>query len=192
MTTLETWYTNNLASYTDKIDINAGFCGDRSINTRSTSWWSSDTKKGFGTNTTVYGPFSRILNTSGSYNSAQTPTFKCPNANDLYTVKGATKGNKAMDKPIGLITADEVIYAGGFGGTNNTSYYLRNGNTYRTMSPSSFSSGNGNASVFQVNSDGNLAHYYVRLAYGVRPVINLRADVQITGSCTGEDPFVVN
>ncbi len=30
MTRLETWY-NNLATYADKIDTNAGFCGDRSM-----------------------------------------------------------------------------------------------------------------------------------------------------------------
>ena len=188
MSTLETWYTNNLATYEDRIDRNAGFCGDRSINTGSTSWWSSDTKKGYGTNTTAYGPFSRILNTSGNYNSTQTPTFNCPNNNDLYTVKGASKGNKAMEKPIGLITADEVVYAGGFGEAINTSYYLRNGNSYWTMSPSFY---NGRAHVFYVYSDGRLRSERVVDRGGVRPVINLRSDVKLTGSGTGIDPFVV-
>ena len=190
MTTLETWYTNNLASYADKIDINAGFCGDRSINTGSETWINWDTKKGFGTNATAYGPFSRILNTSGNWNSTQTPTFKCPNSNDLYTVSGASKGNKAMEKPIGLITADEVIYAGGFGGTSNNKYYLYNGQYYWTMSPSDF--GGGLARVFYVASNGSLGWGSVHNAFGVRPVINLKSDVTITGSGTQNDPYVVS
>ena len=60
MSTLETWYTNNLATYEDRIDRNAGFCGDRSINTGSTSWWNYDTKKGYGTNETAYGAHGRM------------------------------------------------------------------------------------------------------------------------------------
>ena len=190
MTTLETWYTNNLATYENRIDTNAGFCGDRSINTGSTSWWGSDTNKGYGTNTTAYGPWSRILTSGGSYNSTQTPTFNCPNNNDLYTVKGATKGNKAMEKPIGLITADEVIYAGGFGGTGNNKYYLYNGQYYWTMSPYNFRGGY--AYVFTVSLDGYLDHWYVSNTTGVRPVINLRADVAITGSGTQNDPYEVS
>ena len=159
---------------------------------RTSKWWSSDTKKGYGTNATAYGAWSRIINTSGYAKSPHTPTFNCPNANDLYTVKGANKGNKAMEKPIGLITADEVVYAGGYYRTNNTSYYLRNGNAYWTMSPYYFVGSL--ASVFYVDSPGTLDSNwgYVYSTHGVRPVINLRADVQISGSGTGTDPFVVN
>ena len=129
------------------------------------------------------------MNTVSGYNSTQTPTFNCPNNNDLYTVKGATKGNKAMDKPIGLITADEVIYAGGFGGTTNKSYYLYNDNVYWTMSPGDFAGSY--AFVFSVYANGTLGNDMLDYSYGVRPVINLRADVEITGSGTGTDPYVV-
>ena len=193
MKKLETWYTNNLVSYENKIDIHAGFCGDRSINKESTTWWSSDTKKGYGTNATAYGLFDKIYTESAKI-KPHTPTFSCLNSNDLYTVKRASKGNKALDYPIGLITADEVIYAGGFYGKQNASYYLYSGNEYWTMTPERYTTDK-YAFVAAVEDNGWLTTFYVdmyRSGYGdIRPVINLRADVELTGSGTGEDPFVV-
>ena len=79
------------------------------MNTGSETWNSSDTKKGFGTNVTYYGPYGKSY-LKESLRSPRTATFKCPNINDLYTINGATKGNKAMTYPIGLITADEPVY----------------------------------------------------------------------------------
>jgi len=38
LTELEKWYNNNLINFVDKIDINAGFCGDRTISTESSSY----------------------------------------------------------------------------------------------------------------------------------------------------------
>ncbi len=190
---LGTWYTNKLASYASKIDTNAGFCGDRSINTGSETWWSSDTKKGFGTNATAYGPFSRTTNIAlTGPKTTFIPTFKCPNTNDLYTVKEATRGNNALTYPIGLITVDEAVYAGLlYGTTENHSYnYLYNGQAFWTMSPH-YMDTNGTARVFLINSN-NFGGSLVTGQWGVRPVINLRADVQITGSGTSKDPFIVN
>ena len=34
--------------------------------------------------------------------------------------------------------------------------------------------------------------YFVNYAFGVRPVINLRADVTLTGSGTTSDPYLVS
>ena len=99
---LDTWYQNNLSSYADKIDGNAGFCGDR---TPSTSSSSTNNQGGTGTTTTYYGGYIRLI-------TNKQPTFECPDG-DLYTTKGSEDGNKALTYPIGLITADEVAYAGG-------------------------------------------------------------------------------
>mgnify|MGYP005804239341 FL=1 len=80
--------------------------------------------------------------------------------------------------------------AGGFGGTANQSYYLYTGQVYWTMSPSYFN-GN-NALVFIVYNDGYLNYRSVNNEYGVRPVINLKANVQITaGNGTSNSPYVV-
>ena len=86
---------------------------------------------------------------------------------------------------------DEVWYAGGLE-LNNISYYLYTGQNYWTMSPYYFNS-QSIAYVFVVDSYGFLdGAARVDYAWGVRPVINLKADVQITGgSGTADDPYVV-
>ena len=83
---------------------------------------------------------------------------------------------------------DEAWYAGGYS-SNNTSYYLYTGQAYWTMSPSHYSGG---ALVFVVALIGNLGWNSVNGTYGVRPVVNLKADVTITsGDGTSSNPYVV-
>ena len=163
---LDTWYSNNLQSYDNKIASggSAGFCNDR--NTRSgDSWVSSGT-------TFYYAAYERREN--------GTPSYECSNTNDLYTTK------------IGLITADEVMYAGAAGTTSNYGYYLYTGNYYWTMSPYGFFGSV--AWEFAVDSAGNLNNWYMTNAGpGVRPVISLKADVAISsGNGTSETPYVVS
>ena len=177
---LDTWYQNNLTSVADKIDGNAGFCGDRQPSTSSSS---SNGSGGTGTTQTYYGAYIRL------YGNNKVPTFECQNESDLYTTSGSEQGNKSLTYPIGLITADEVAYAGGYTSTNQ-SYYLYTEQYYWTMSPVWFD--DGWAYVFFVYSNGSLDGIRVDLAYGVRPVINLKANVQIsTGSGTSSNPYVI-
>ena len=161
---LDTWYSNNLQSYDSKIASggSAGFCNDR--NTRSgDSWVSSGTTFDYAASERLY--------------TNKTPSYECSNTNDLYTTK------------IGLITADEVMYAGGTS-SNNYGYYLYTGNSYWTMSPSYFSGSL--AYVFRVDSNGSLIHNSVYRTRGVRPVISLSTNNAITGSGTISDPYVVS
>ena len=169
---LDTWYSKNLASNSDKIDGNAGFCGDRRV--------SSGT--GGGTSSTDYQPYTRISNSS--------PSLSCEKA-DIYTIDEFEHGNGALTYPIGLISADEAMFAGiPNWNSSNSNNYLYTGQDYWTMSPSWYY--NGGAYVFIVYSNGFL-NYGSRVTYsfGVRPVINIRADVALTGSGTTTDPFKV-
>ena len=169
---LDTWYTNNLEkNFGQYIDGNVGFCGDRRI--------SSGT--GTSTSITYYQPNTRISNSS--------PSLSC-DTNDVYTTKESSTGNKALTYPIGLISADEAMFAGipNWNGTNQNNY-LYTGQTYWTMSPNWFDIGD--ALAFRVISSGYLHSDYVTYSYGVRPVINLRSDVALTGSGTTSDPFKV-
>ena len=166
---LDTWYSKNLASNSDKIDGNAGFCGDRRV--------SSGT--GGGTSSTDYQPYTRISNSS--------PSLSCEKA-DIYTIDEFEHGNGALTYPIGLISADEAMFAGiPNWNSSNSNNYLYTGQHYWTMSPSYFNGSN--ALVFRVVSSGYLGNGSVDIAYGVRPVINLRADVALSGSGTTSDPF---
>ena len=94
-----------------------------------------------------------------------------------------SQDNGKLPNPIGLLTSDEYVLAG------SRNSYLNVRLTYWMMSPSYHY--NNTASVFRVSSDGILAGNGVILTYGVRPVINLRSDVSITGTGTVDDPFKV-
>ena len=104
---IDSWYNSNLASYADKISTEAGFCSDRNL--KSGSW--SSTREPL-----YYAAYGRLIDN-------KKPTLKCGNSNDLYTTLSSSKGNKKLSNPIGLITADEVIMAGGSWNSENSSYF---------------------------------------------------------------------
>ena len=180
---LDNWYRDNLATnYGDKIDGNVGFCGDREPSISSST---SNGSGGTGKTVTYYGAYIRLVN------SSKNPTFECTNDSDLYTTSGSEDGNKALTYPIGLITADEVAYAGGVNGSNNQSYYLYTDQYYWTMSPYRFYGSN--ARMFRVTEIGYLDYDIVDDSIGVRPVINLKANVQITGgNGSSSSPYVIS
>ncbi len=204
------WYNNdtNLSTLSDKIDVETGFCSDTNL---ATGKHGSYTGNGYGTSQSGYAGLDRVWQAnSTSWNSSeQTPTLKCgtdetSRKRDLYTgpsAKGGTKGsngtsitgNNALPVPVGLITMDEVIYAGGFGGKANSGYWLYTNQYYWTMSPSYYP----NANVFIVRNYGHLGDDRVNNAgYGVRPVINLKANTTFTfdddkPAGTTTNPYVV-
>ena len=173
-TTLDTWYKNNLTSSASYI-ADETFCNDRSVTGES----------GYLTTpTTYYGAFNRLYN-------KRTPSLKCVQDNDKFKVSNASA---KLDYPVSLITADEVAMAGGVWNTPNSNYYLYNGQYFWTLSPSLFNSYASHASVWHVLPLGSLDPWdNVASSYGVRPVINLRSDVQITkGDGTSLNPYVVS
>ena len=175
---LDSWYGSNLASQADKISKEAGFCGDKEM--ASGSWNSTGS-------THYYAGYGRLVQNGNSVN----PTFKCSNSNDLYTTSGSSKGNKVLANPIGLITADEIIMAGGSWSSGNGSYYLYNNANYWTISPHRFTS-TGYAYTFRVHSGGNLGYTNVNDTSGVRPVINIASDVTIrSGNGTSSTPYEI-
>ena len=171
-TKLDSWYDTNIVNTgNEKYIVDAIYCNDRSV--------SSGT--GIGTTNTTYAAQTRISNGQ--------PTLKCTNNSDKFT-KSTTIGNGKLTKMIGLITSDEVIYAGGKSGTNNKEYYLYSGKWYWTMAPYSYASGY--ACVYNVNDYGNLYNEGVIDARGaVRPVVSLKSDAISRGSGTAASPFLV-
>ena len=171
-TKLDSWYDTNIVNTgNEKYIADAIYCNDRSV--------SSGT--GIGTTNTTY-----AAQTRG--NNGQ-PTLKCANNNDKFT-KSTTIGNGKLTKMIGLITSDEVIYAGGKSGTYNQEYYLYSGAWYWTMAPYSYASGV--AIVNFVYFYGFLSNSYVNNSSGaVRPVVSLKSDAISGGSGTAASPFLV-
>ena len=130
-------------------------------------------------NTSNYTAGSATVTEKDSY----TPTFEC-------TTDGNGKG--VVTSKVGLVTYDEIIYAGGWYYVSGLSYpyYLNSGNLYWTMSPTG-SYGNTIATAWTVSSDGNTGSYSVGGTRGVRPVLILSADTLVSGSGTESDPYIV-
>ena len=87
-----------------------------------------------------------------------------------------------------------MVYAGGKFNQNNTEYYLYSNKQFWTMTPFSLDDDFG-ATVLFVGS--SLSYYFAGDAmdnnFGVRPVINLKADVTISsGNGTATDPYVIS
>ena len=165
---------NNLQDYL----ADTGFCGDRSI-TNSGDGYST-------TSYTEYGVLNRLAKTN------KLPILTCTDKeHDLYTVD-STKGNGALTNPIGLMTADEAAMAGMVNGYLNTLSYVYTGTWYWTMSPYRFNPSGSASSVWYVGGTGNFDYGWVPGGNGVRPVINLKSDVEISGGIgTINDPFIV-
>ena len=194
-TYIDNWYNDNLKDYAYALEDTI-YCNDRSIandsatNSMLTNVIPSltNTGLGYGNNVTAYGGFKRNY-------VDRTPSLKCPNRNDRFTVNNSI-GNAKLTNPIALITSDEVI----MGGLGNYNYandaYIANPDSYLTtlgywtMTP--FAAGGGFAVVDDVNDYGRLDNGgYVADAYGVRPVVSLSSDAISGGKGTMNDPFTV-
>ena len=176
---LETWYNNNLKTYESKL-ADTIWCNDKSTVSGGL---------GYGTNATDYGAYNRLAST-------KQPTLKCPNDNNggklsKFTVDDTTNGNGNLTYKIGLLTADEIAFAGSIAYTYNRSTYLQE-NTGTTwwwsLSPSYF--GGGYAFVWNVYSGGLYGNYVVGV-YGLRPAISLVSSTNVTGNGTSDNPYVV-
>ena len=172
--TIDTWYKNNLTSYASYI-ADETFCSDRSLNFGS----------GYLTSvSTTYETYGRLVD-------KKIPSLKCIQDNDKFKISNESA---KLDYPVALITTDETALAGGVFNIPNSVYYLYNGQYLWTLSPASFTSSDTFANAWAIDPTGSLYPWgTVDHNFGIRPVINLRSDVQITkGDGTALNPYVVS
>ena len=179
-TVLDNWYKANILDkgYSSYI-ADSGFCNDRSLSPSSAGDGYSNTY------TSTY---------ASTYRESQkSPSFICPNSsNDLFTLAGNNKGNESLTYPIGLVTIDEIMYAGSVIGKINTMTYTYSTRTYWTMTPYHYDVNNFDVRIWIPSQGGSLGYTMANLEYRVRPVINLKGDTEITGGIgTANDPFIV-
>ena len=174
----ENWYTNtsNLNTLSSMISANAGYCNDR---------LTTQTKDGgVGFKETTFDSAYRV-------NTLKKPSYKCTNeSNDLFTLSSNTYGNKKLSAPVGLITADELAYAGSLYYNYNFQVYTHSGYWYWTLSPAFFSGGLSYSSSLHYYGYfcGTRSHY----ASGVRSVVSLNSAALVsTGSGTLADPYII-
>lgn len=161
-TLLENWYANNLSKYSNYIE-NDIYCNNRSMNSFKVNnvKYSTD---GYGNLNTGY---------QSKYNISikQIPSYDCPNISDRFSVKSGLN-----TYPVGLLTAEEAMFAGINESSNLNNNYLYIGDTYWTMSPAYF---NGTNAYNYVVQNGKLNVMTVNSNALVRPVITLKNSVKL-------------
>ena len=180
---LELWYTNNIENkrYGSYISDTL-FCNDRRL----------QSEVGGPVTGPAYGEYQLPHTNYAAIYKLRTnklPELLCGEQIDMFTVSDTTKGNGMLTYPIGLITADESSLAGvePMGQENyNSSNFLVNSRNYWTMTPAT-----GVATIFTVDSDESLDYYGSSEMYGLRPVINLNANIEAAGDGSATNPFKV-
>ena len=199
LTNLNKWYTNVLskqANFSDNQLADTIWCNDKSVVTDATfnpERWTLGTNYGYAKNKNYYGAAKRLVQAS-SYKAGGTgPSLICPNDNNggklsKFTVSDTTYGNGALSgyAKVGLLTADEIAFAGGAYDTTNSTYYIK-GNTnssyWCALSPGDF---DGNGAIFWgVDGGGSLGDGYVVGIGGGRPSLSLQSGVKISTSGNG-------
>ena len=202
LTNLNKWYTNVLskqANFNDSQLADTIWCNDKSVVTDAMfnpGSYTLGTNYGYAKNKNYYGAAKRLVQASSWSAGGTGPSLICPNDNNggklsKFTVSDTEYGNGALGgyAKVGLLTADEIAFAGGAYGTTNFTYYLK-GNTnssgWCALSPNTFD-GDG-AFVWVVSGDdGNLVLVdgYVVGILGGRPSLSLQSGVKISTSGNG-------
>ena len=185
LTNLETWYTNNLKTYADAI-ADTVWCNDKTNVTDTTFnpyGYSNVNGLGYANNATYYGATRRLVSGGRFVIAGGTgPSLKCNGELSKINSK------------VGLITADELAFAGYVIGTGNTTTYLQENATdtiWWSLSPSYFDGSY--AGVWRVNGgSGYFSDNNVNDTYGVRPSISLKPSTNVTGNGTSSSPYIIS
>ncbi len=185
-TYIDKWYSNNLTSYTKYISTEAVYCNDREVGSGTYSATGSEF---------YYAAYTRLV-------TNKTPTYDCEDSKDAFS---GTNNEAKLTYPIGLMTADEITYAGGYKFTSLTSpyawYYLNSaggsitGSTYWWLLSPRYWNGNFAFSwnVFGSDVPGYLGYNNVDASSGVRPAISLKTcALWSSGNGSSSSPYEVN
>ncbi|CDE98688.1 unknown [Clostridium sp. CAG:628] len=197
-TYVDNWYKNYLTAYTKYLSNDAVYCNDRNLASGQTVYCNDRELASGSTYSTGssfnYAPY-------GRQNANKTPTYNCANIKDAFS---GSNSEAKLTYPIGLMTSDEISYAGGESYTDLTApyawYYLNSAggsitgsNAWWSLSPNFWS---GSYSFFwfvygSVNP-GNLNHSRVVVSLAVRPSVSLKSCNLISGGDgSANNPYIV-
>ena len=184
-TYVDNWYKNNLTAYTKYLSNDAVYCNDRNLASGQTY----STTKSFN-----YAPYERIR-------TNKQPTYNCANMSDAFSVNNTSA---KLDYPVGLMSIDELAYAGGESYTTLTApyaWYYTNANgessygsaPFWALSPSRWG-GSRSGVWFVGGSDypGGLDDGRVGFSMAVRPSVSLSSCNLISrGDGSANNPYTV-
>lgn len=171
---LESWYQNNITSNANYASLvrESKFCVDFS--------YESMTSSGSHNQTYYFGSYIRV----GVDTSNYAPIFTCP-----------TEYLRAYQ--VGMLSADEVSFAGGYFNTINSNFYLKTNNVNEdvwTISPSYYDPTLRTAGMFLLEKTGRLSDWTstetLTTPRGIRPVITLDGSLIIEGDGTYNSPYI--
>ena len=182
-TYIDNWYKNNLTAYTKYLSNDAVYCNDRNLKSGETYSNSFD-----------YASWERI------YTNKQ-PTYNCTNMSDAFSVNNTSA---KLDYPVGLMTIDELSYAGGVYKAKLTTPYAwyytnENGKSITgsedswSLSPSFWNSASSADWRWGGSSEpGYLSYNSADLAYAVRPAISLKSCTKwASGDGSSSNPYTI-
>ena len=181
---IDNWYKDNLnTNYGKYLSTTAVYCNDR-----------SNPSGGYNTGSTqfFYGGYTRLL-------TNHAPTYDCTDTNDKFTVDTST-GNGKLTYPIALMTADEVVFAGGEYGSNAKTWYYYNsanghsvGSTWDLMSPYIWKDSLAyNFGVVGSLFPGHLSNGRISGSSYVRPALSLKSCVKYSsGNGSASAPYTI-
>ena len=184
---IDSWYQSNLSDYGygRYIDSYPVYCNDRNLASGETYSKTSNFD---------YASWERI-------NTNKQPTYACTNSSDAFSVHYKSAD---LDDPIGLMTIDELSYAGGQSATNLTAPYVwyytnANGESITgslsswSLSPSCWDGSNSYVwSWGGSDNPGYLSSNRVDRSLAVRPVISLSSCNLISrGDGSPENPYEI-
>ncbi len=184
-TYVDNWYKNNLTTYTKYLSKDAVYCNDRNL----ASGQSYST-----TNDFDYASVERI-------ETNKQPTYNCTNMSDAFSVNNTSA---KLDYPVGLMSIDELSYAGGESYTTLTApyaWYYTNANEESSYGSAYFlplstiywdGSGSGFWIVVGSSDPGCLDTVSVDYSFAVRPSVSLLSCNLISrGDGSSENPYIV-
>lgn len=113
--------------------------------------------------------------------SKYTPTFKC-----------STDGNGygTLNSKFGLLSYDEVIYAGGYV-NKKSDYYLNSVESWLISSGGYLQIQVPRYHQFELEKNRKFTTSFVDASYAISPVISIKGDVLASGNGTSSNPYVV-
>ena len=186
-TYIDNWYKNNLIDYTKYLSKDAVYCNDRELASGQT--YST-------TSSFDYAPYERI-------DANQQPTYNCTNMSDAFSVNNTSA---KLDYPVGLMSIDELSYAGGEFNTELSApyaWYYTNANgesshgsiAFLALSPYRYRWSGSGSLVWGIDGSGfpgRLRNGYVASSFPVRPSVSLLSCNLISrGDGSPENPYVV-
>ncbi len=188
---LDVWYNNNIKDYESIIDKTTIYCNNRRTNVfKYNGVLYNDS--GYSNLNTGY----ELTNNYFINEDKNKIEFDC-NLNDRFSVNNE-KGNNKLNYSIGLITVEELFYAGFVPNKNtkasnfktlNTNNYLYNNSDFYTMTPAYF---NGQDAYNFIVSKNRVVPGKVSGLYYVRPVIGVKKDTKVLdGDGSINNPYVL-